>query len=295
MAPSDNSDLFADLPHVLVVTGMSGAGKSSVANVLEDTGYTVIDNIPPALLPQVVEYNAVAEDKRRLAVVVDARGAQSLETLREVVQELAQGGIRAVVLFLDADDATIIRRYEENRRPHPLGLQTIQESLAEERALLDPLKETADVVVDTTDLNVHQLRGRITDHFSGGDMERPMRVSIRSFGYKHGIPRDADIVFDVRFLPNPHWVPELRPLRGVDAPVSAYVLGFDVTGEFLDRVDDLIGFLIPLYEAEGKSYLSIAIGCTGGHHRSVAISEELGSRLEARGIGAGVRHRDIEA
>lgn len=295
MAIADSSELFSKQPHVLVVTGMSGAGKSSVANVLEDTGYTVIDNIPPALLPQVVEYNAVAEEKRRLAVVVDARGAHSLETLEGVVQELGQGGIRTVVLFLDADDATIIRRYEENRRPHPLGLATIEESLAEERTLLAPLKETADLMVDTSDLNVHQLRERIRDEFSAGAMERPMRVSIRSFGYKHGTPRDADILLDVRFLPNPHWVPDLRPQRGTDRDVADYVLGFQDTAEFLERTDDLIGFLVPRYEAEGKSYLSIGIGCTGGHHRSVAIAEELARRMERRGIRATVRHRDIGA
>lgn len=281
-------------PHVLIVTGMSGAGKSSAANVLEDNGYTVIDNLPPALLTQVVEFHAVEEEQRRLAVVVDARGGDTLETLRETLQRLAQGGIRTAILFLDADDNTIIRRYEENRRPHPLGLATIQEAIGAEREMLDGLRESADLVVDTTDLNVHQLRARLLEEFSSEAMQRPMRVSVRSFGFKHGSPRDADILFDVRFLPNPHWVPELRNLRGTDAEVSDYVLGSEDAKAFVDRIDDLISFLVPRYAAEGKSYVSIGIGCTGGHHRSVAIAEELGRRLADKGIGAVVRHRDAQ-
>ncbi len=286
---------MADRPQVLVVTGMSGAGKSSAANVLEDNGYRVIDNLPPALMVPAVKIHAVGEEARRLAVVVDARGGDPLEALREVVQQLAQDGIRTAILFLDADDAAIIQRYEENRRPHPLGYDTIQEAIAAERKMLDPLREAADLVVDTTDLNVHQLRDRIINEFSTDAMQRPMRVSVRSFGFKHGTPRDADIVFDVRFLPNPHWVPELRGLRGTDAEVAGYVMGSEDAAGFIERVDDLVAFLIPRFEAEGKSYVSIAIGCTGGHHRSVAIAEALGRRLEARGIRAAVRHRDVDS
>jgi UPF0042 nucleotide-binding protein len=273
---------------------MSGAGKSSAADVLEDIGYTVIDNLPPALLTRAVDYNAVAEEQKRLAVVVDVRGGGALPALREVIQELSQSGVRTAVLFLDADDQAIMRRYEENRRPHPLGLPTVEESLAEERRMLDGLKEAADVVIDTTDLNIHQLRNRITQDFSGGAMARPMRVSVGSFGFKHGSPRDADLMFDVRFLPNPHWVPELRDQRGTDPAVAEYVLESDDARHFVDKVDELVAFLIPRYEAEGKSYVSIGIGCTGGHHRSVAIAEELARRLAGRGIEAAVRHRDIQ-
>lgn len=283
-----------DTPYVLVVTGMSGAGKSSAADVLEDIGYTVIDNLPPALLTRAVDYNAVAEEQKRLAVVVDVRGGGALPALREVIQELSQSGVRTAVLFLDADDQAIMRRYEENRRPHPLGLPTVEESLAEERRMLDGLKEAADVVIDTTDLNIHQLRNRITQDFSGGAVARPMRVSVGSFGFKHGSPRDADLVFDVRFLPNPHWVPELRDQRGTDPAVAEYVLESDDARDFVDKVDELVAFLIPRYEAEGKSYVSIGVGCTGGHHRSVAIAEELARRLAGRGIEAAVRHRDIQ-
>lgn len=288
------SDTLPSTPHVLIVTGMSGAGKSSAADVLEDTGYTVIDNLPPELLARAVEYNSVTEDRRRLAVVIGARASGTLEVLQEVVQELDQNGIRTATLFLDADDTVIIRRYEENRRPHPLGMPSIQEAIAAERTLLEKVRETADVVIDTTDLNVHQLRERITEEFSDEAMQRPMRVSIRSFGYKHGTPRDADLLFDVRFLPNPHWEQDLRHLRGTDAPVSEFVLGTDDAVEFVDQVEGLVAFLVPRFEAEGKSYVSIGVGCTGGHHRSVAIAEELGRRLGDRGIQAIVRHRDVD-
>ncbi|HEX7098195.1 MAG TPA: RNase adapter RapZ [Acidimicrobiia bacterium] len=281
-------------PHVLIVTGMSGAGKSSAADVLEDNGYHVIDNLPPELLSQVADFHGLAERNVRLAVVVDSRGGDAVERLQEVIQQLDQQGIKTAVLFLDADDNVIIRRYEENRRPHPLEAPTIDEAIAEERKMLDPLREAADVVIDTSDLNVHQLRDRIINEFSPEEMQRPLRVSIRSFGFKHGTPRDADLVFDVRFLPNPHWVPELKPLRGTDPAVADYVLTNPDAAEFVDRVEELIAFLLPRYEAEGKSYVSIAIGCTGGHHRSVAIAEEIGRRLEKRGVRAAVRHRDVE-
>lgn len=293
MAEPAETNPTVERPHVLVVTGMSGAGKSSAANVLEDNGYTVIDNLPPAVLSQVVEFHGVGERRSRLAVVVDARGGDALETLQEVVQQLSQNGINTAILFLDAEDNAIIRRYEENRRPHPLGYATIEEAIAAEREMLDPLREAADVVIDTTDLNVHQLRDRVINEFSSEAMQRPMRVSVRSFGYKHGTPRDADIIFDVRFLPNPHWVPELKPLRGTDPDVADYVLGNPDAVEFVDRVDELVSFLIPRYESEGKSYVSVGIGCTGGHHRSVAIAEELGRRLEKQGVRAAVRHRDV--
>jgi UPF0042 nucleotide-binding protein len=198
------------------------------------------------------------------------------------------------VVFLDADDDVIVARYEENKRPHPLGRPTISESIAAERDLLADLREEADVIVDTSSLNVHELRERLTSLFSEEHMQRPMRVSLRSFGFKHGTPRDTDLLFDVRFLPNPYWVSELRNLRGTDERVAEYVMGDEAAKEFVDRVDELLHFLIPRFEAEGKSYLAVSIGCTGGHHRSVAISEELGRRLAQHGVTAVVRHRDIE-
>jgi UPF0042 nucleotide-binding protein len=280
-------------PQVLVLTGMSGAGRSTAAKVLEDLGFTVIDNLPPQLMTGAVDHHGVTEGRRRLAIVIDSRGGLPVDAIRTAIRDLEQQGIRTRLLFLDADDQMIIRRYEENRRPHPLRKGSLSEAIAAERELLDPLKEESDTVIDTTDLNVHQLRDRIGDQFSEGTPLRPMRVSVTSFGFKNGTPRDTDLLFDVRFLPNPHWVPELRPYRGTDQPVIDYVLGFDDAREFLERVEDLLGFLIPRFAAEGKSYLTIGIGCTGGHHRSVALAEELGKWLADQSIDARVRHRDI--
>ena len=283
-----------DLPHVLVVTGMSGAGRSSSAKILEDLGYTVIDNLPPQLLAVAAESHDIPELHKRLAVVIDSRGGLPIDELREAMVELARDGVLTRVVFLDADDDAIVSRYEENKRPHPLGRATISGSIKAERELLADLREMADVIIDTSNLNVRELRDRLTVQFSTDEMTRPMRVSIRSFGFKHGTPRDADLMFDVRFLPNPHWVHELRPLRGTDDRVSDFVLGDTDAKEFVDRVDSLLEFLIPKFEAEGKSYLSVAIGCTGGHHRSVAIAEELALRLDHHGVKAAVRHRDID-
>ncbi len=283
-----------DHPHVLVVTGMSGAGRSSAAKVLEDLGYTVIDNLPPRLIALATQSHDIPERHKHLAVVVDSRGGLPAEELMDATDELAREGVMTRVVFLDADDDVIVSRYEENKRPHPLARSTIGESILAERALLEDLRENADVVIDTSSLNVHELRDRLTAQFSEEEMARPMRVSIRSFGFKHGNPRDADISLDVRFLPNPHWIPELRVLRGTDTAVARYVLEDPAAIEFVERVDGLLEFLIPRFEAEGKSYLSIAIGCTGGHHRSVTIAEELGKRLETHGVKAVVQHRDID-
>jgi len=283
-----------DAPHVLVVTGMSGAGRSSAAKILEDLGYTVIDNLPPALLGHVVQAHDLPQAHKQLAVVIDSRGGLPIDELRDAMIELEREGILTRIVFLDAEDNVIVSRYEENRRPHPLGLDTIGEAIEAERSLLSELREMADVVIDTSNLNIHELRERLEAQFSEDEMNRPMRVSIRSFGFKHGTPRDTDLVFDVRFLPNPHWVPELRDMRGVHQPVSDYVLTSDGATEFVDRVEGLLEFLIPRFESEGKSYLSIGIGCTGGHHRSVAIAEELRQRLAAHGINASVSHRDME-
>jgi UPF0042 nucleotide-binding protein len=288
-------DLVAtDHPHVLVVTGMSGAGRSSAAKVLEDLGYVVIDNLPPRLLVPAAESHNLPERHRHLAVVVDSRGGLPIQELRDAVVELSRTGVMTRVVFLDADDDVIVSRYEENKRPHPLGRSTISESITAERELLSDLRAEADVIIDTSELNVHELRERLTTQFSEDDMARPMRVSIRSFGYKRGALRDSDFMFDVRFLPNPHWIPELRHLRGTDERVADYVMAAEGAKEFVDRVDELLAFLVPRFEAEGKSYLAVGIGCTGGHHRSVVIAEELGRRLAQHGVKATVRHRDIE-
>jgi UPF0042 nucleotide-binding protein len=288
-------DLVAtDSAHVLVVTGMSGAGRSSAAKILEDLGYSVIDNLPPQLLSLAAQAHDIPETHSHLAVVIDSRGGLPTDELRYAITELEREGVLTRIVFLDAEDDVIVTRYEENRRPHPLGLDTIGEAIDAERSLLAELREMADVVIDTSNLNIHQLRERLESQFSEEEMHRPMRVSIRSFGFKHGAPRDTDLVFDVRFLPNPHWVPELKDLRGTHQPVSDYVLRSEGAKEFVDRVDELLEFLIPKFQNEGKSYLSIGVGCTGGHHRSVAIAEELRNRLAAHGINASVRHRDLE-
>ncbi len=274
-----------------MVTGMSGAGRSTAAKVLEDLGYVVVDNLPPQLLAMTAAHHHVAEGQGRVAAVVDSRGGVS--ELGPAIDELEGQGITTMVLFLDAEDQVLVRRYEENRRPHPLARPTLPESMAAERELLAYLREQADLIIDTTDLNVHQLRDLIGDRFREPGPRRSMRVSVTSFGFKHGIPRDVDLCFDVRFLPNPHWVPDLRPLRGTDRPVADYVLGDPDAVAFLDQTQAMLGFLVPRYVREGKSYLSVGVGCTGGHHRSVAIAEALASRLEADGVEVAVRHRDI--
>lgn len=286
-------DSSHDAPHVLIVTGMSGAGRSSAADVLEDMEYVVIDNLPPALLGAAVKAHDIPEQHTHLAVVIDSRSGLPIEEIREGLIALGRDNVHTRIVFLDADDDVIIKRYEENRRPHPLGLDTITESIAAEREMSRPIREMADVVIDTTNLNIHELRQRITTMFSEDAAPRPMRVSIRSFGFKHGSPRDVDLLFDVRFLPNPHWEPDLRDLVGTDEDVRDYVLTADGAAEFVDRVDQLLEFLIPKFEMEAKSYLSVGIGCTGGHHRSVAIAEELADRLGKHGIRAAVQHRDI--
>jgi UPF0042 nucleotide-binding protein len=283
-----------EVPHVLVVTGMSGAGRSSVAKILEDLEYIVIDNLPPTLLELAVQSHDIPTQPVHLAVVIDSRSGLPIDELKLAMIALERENVEPRIVFLDADDDVIVGRYEENRRPHPLGLDTITESIVAEREMLSDLREMADVVIDTSNLNIHELRQRITSLFSEEETARPMRVSIRSFGFKHGTPRDIDLLFDVRFLPNPHWVPELKDLVGTDEAVSEYVLGADGAKEFIDRVDELLEFLIPRFQSEAKSYLSIGIGCTGGHHRSVAIAEELAKRVQRHGVRAAVRHRDIE-
>ena len=279
-------------PHVVVVTGMSGAGKSTSAKVLEDLGYSVIDNLPPGLIPELIRHKEVPERVENLGLVMDLRDGNTIDDLRVPIYNLRGLGAAVVVVFLDAEDQVLIRRYEENRRPHPMGKETIVESVQSERALTAELRAWADVVVDTSDYSVHDLRDRVETEFTAASWQPSMRVSVRSFGFKHGSPRDADLVFDVRFLPNPHWHEELRPLRGTDAPVRDFVLGHRDAETFLDHAIGMLEFLIPRYEAEGKSYLSIAVGCTGGKHRSVAIAEEIAKRIGQSDIAVSVRHRD---
>ncbi len=280
--------------HVTIVTGMSGAGRSTAANVLEDLGFFVIDNLPPALISKVAELGGARYNE--LALVVDTRAGEFLDDLHQALRELQGSGARTQILFLDAADEVLVRRYTESRRPHPLAdSDRVTVGIARERAMLEPLKGQADLVLDTSELNVHDLRDRLRELF--GDPSAPeaaLQISVVSFGYKHGLPLDVDLVFDCRFLPNPHWVEALRPLPGTDEQVRRYVLQQDETGPFLDELERLFALLLPAYVREGKAYLSIGIGCTGGRHRSVTIALEVARILERLGFPARVHHRDLE-
>lgn len=278
---------------VTIITGLSGAGRSEAADVLEDLGYFVIDNLPAQLISKVAEL-AGGHGHRRYAFVVDVRSGQFLEDLSSSLDELRSIGATTRVLFLDASDETLVRRFEATRRRHPLSeADRVSEGIARERALLGELKGGADLVVDTSELSVHDLADRLREVF--GDEDRSgMQVSIVSFGFKHGLPLDVDNLFDVRFLPNPHWVDELRSLPGSDPRVREYVLGQPDTRAFVDELDRLLGLLLPAYVREGKAYLSIGVGCTGGRHRSVVLADELARLLKEHGFDAAVRHRDLQ-
>jgi UPF0042 nucleotide-binding protein len=279
---------------VTVITGMSGAGRSEAADVLEDLGFFVIDNLPPALIGKVAELARGGGRPHRYGLVVDVRSGVFIEDLGAALADLRASGATTRVLFLDASDETLVRRFEATRRRHPLAVtDRVHEGIQKERALLGELKGSADVVLDTTQLNVHELRDRLVDIFSS-ELSSELQVSIVSFGYKHGLPLDVDLVFDCRFLPNPHWVESLRPLTGADRLVRDYVLGQRDTRAFLKELDRLITLLLPAFEREGKSYLSIGVGCTGGRHRSVVVATELAALLAKRGYPARVAHRDIE-
>ncbi len=281
-------------PRVIVVTGMSGAGRSQAAAVLEDLGYFVVDNLPPTLIGDVVDRVGVVEgDHPKMAAVVDTRGGVTPHDLDEAMRGLLGRGIRTTVLFLDADDSTLAKRFEETRRSHPITAGSLAESIALERRAFVEIRGMADVIIDTSDLSVHDLRRRIEAAFASDRDERRMRVDITSFGFKHGVPRVVDLLFDVRFLPNPHWVPELRPLTGLDPEVREYVFSSEDATQFTEQTVALLDFLLPRYEAEGKKFLTIAIGCTGGHHRSVAIAEEVAARLAGEEADITVRHRDL--
>jgi len=281
-----------------VVTGMSGAGRSTAAAALEDVGWFVIDNLPAALIMRMVDMvDRPGSGMERVALVIGRGGRDTgpeyFDDLPDVLDELRDPRRRVRVVVLDAPDDVLVRRYEGTRRRHPLPARGVEESIAVERKLLGPVRERADLIVDTGDLNGNQLRARILEAFGAEDAPQ-MQTSVISFGYKHGIPLDVDIVFDCRFLPNPFWVEELRPFSGLDEPVADYVLGQPESVAFLEKVDDLLTSTLPAFVREGKSYLTIAIGCTGGRHRSVALAEALAARLSRPGQSVSVYHRDIE-
>ena len=280
---------------LLVVTGLSGAGRSTAAKCLEDLGWFVVDNLPPSLLPTMVDLGSRSQGAvSRIAVVVDVRSRAFTSDLRTGLDEIERRGIQPRVLYLEASDDVLVRRFESVRRPHPLqGEGRLVDGIERERSLLRDLRGDAALVLDTSVLNVHQLRAKIVASFGDATDGARLRLTVLSFGFKYGLPVDADLVADVRFLPNPHWVPELRPHTGREAPVRDYVLAQDGAVEFLDRYEGLLRLVFSGYEREGKSYALVAVGCTGGKHRSVAMVEQLAERLAGEGVDVQVVHRDL--
>jgi UPF0042 nucleotide-binding protein len=283
-----------DSKQLVILTGLSGSGKSTVLKAFEDMGFYCVDNMPVELIPIFAELHAAGEgDFSRAALLVDAREGAQLQKLPGLLTHLRKDHPISLV-FIEAHDDALLRRYSETRRPHPLGKDfSVRESLLHERELMAPIRKLADVVIDSTQFNVHELRNFITRRFKNPD-RHPMLISVVSFGYKYGVPVDADLIFDVRFLPNPHFVPALRKFSGRDAKVRRFIRSFPQTGEFLRRMESLLAYLMPHYIEEGKSYLTIAFGCTGGKHRSVMLAEEIKKALEKRKYASKVFHRDID-
>jgi UPF0042 nucleotide-binding protein len=278
---------------LVILTGVSGSGKASALKAFEDLGFYCVDNLPMELMSDFAVLLSQSADRHRAAIVVDVREGAALDQLPQNLTTV-KSLLPTRVVFLDAQDAVLVRRYSETRRPHPLGAaETVSRSIVEERQLLDSVRNVADTLIDTSSYNVHQLRALIQARFGSEDGSKRLLVSCLSFGFKNGVPLDADMVFDVRFLPNPHFVPEFRNRTGLDPEVAAYVRGFPQTGEFLDRVTDLMLYLLPHYVEEGKSYLTVGFGCTGGQHRSVMMVEEIARRLKAAGYQVKALHRDV--
>jgi len=277
---------------LVIITGMSGSGKASVLKAFEDLGYYCVDNLPVGLIPRFAELAGQSAEIERTALVVDVREGRQLEELPTIVKSVRRM-IATKVIFLEASDSVLLSRYSETRRPHPLGTHSpVRASLAAERRHLRHIRAMADLVIDTSKFNVHELRSHILELFQKNEKGRNILISCVSFGFKHGVPDDADLIFDVRFLPNPHFVPEFRPLTGRHPKVAKYIRSFPQTTEFIQRISDLLIYLLPHYIHEGKSYLTIAFGCTGGQHRSVMISEDVARRLKKAGYRVKVVHRD---
>lgn len=282
-------------PGFTIITGLSGAGRSEAAKCLEDLGYFVVDNMPPALLPKMAELAARPGGPGRVATVVDARGGVFFGELSKALEELQGLSIPYRILYLEASDEDLVNRYAATRHRHPLApADRVVEGIRKERLMMESLRGDADLIVDTSGLTPHELRDRLRPAFSDAPPEAGLQVSLISFGYKYGTPRDADFVIDVRFLPNPHWVDDLRPLPGTDDRVRTYVKGQQTYREFMRRLRALLGFIVPGFVAEGKSYLTVAVGCTGGRHRSVVIAEELAGFFRDKGLPVSVEHRDLD-
>ena len=278
---------------LVIVTGLSGSGKLSALKAFEDLGYHAVDNLPLELLPQFAEIVRRTPEMERAALVIDAREGTWLEHFPAMLKQV-RGVLPTRVVYLEASDDALIRRFSETRRPHPLGRsETVLEAIQAEKQRLDPIRNVADILLDTTKFNVHELRAHINAQFEREASDRNLTISVNSFGFKNGVPSEADLVFDVRFLPNPHFIPEFRPLTGKDPEVANYVRNSPQTKEFLEKVTDMLEFLLPNYIKEGKSYLTVAFGCTGGQHRSVFIAEEVQKRLAADGYRVKSMHRDM--
>jgi UPF0042 nucleotide-binding protein len=278
------------VPDIVIITGMSGAGRSTAARSLEDLGWFVVDNLPPGLLPTMLDL-ADRASLAGIAAIVDVRSRAFSTDLKSAISSLGQRGVSPHVLFLEASDSVLVQRFENVRRPHPMqGAGTILDGIAAERELLRAVRGDSDIVLDTSSLNVHELRARVHGFFAG-DSVSGLRLNIVSFGYKYGLPVDADLVADCRFLPNPHWVPELQALSGLDASVRDYVLGQPAATAFLAAYLSVLDVSLPGFEREGKRYVTLAVGCTGGKHRSVAMAEQLAARLSGRNVS--VSHRDL--
>ncbi|WP_202865323.1 RNase adapter RapZ [Ornithinimicrobium sufpigmenti] len=281
---------------VVILTGMSGAGRTTAGDVLEDRGWYVVDNLPPAMVPRLMELTADDPHRQKVAVIVDVRSRDFTTELSRALEDLGAAGWQPRIIFVDSSDESLVRRFEAVRRPHPLqGEGLLLDGIRRERRMLGDLRSNADIVVDTSNYNVHQLSAKIDDLLSTNDEVR-LRFAVVSFGFKYGIPLDADVVLDLRFLPNPYWIPELRPFTGQDGPVRDFVLGQDNAGDFLDHAEAMLRTAVRGYLAEGRRYLTVAVGCTGGKHRSVATAEELTRRLmdlDEVGVQLTTFHRDL--
>ena len=281
-------------PQLVIITGLSGSGKATVLKAFEDLGYYAVDNLPVGLIQKFAELTQDAPTVRRAALVIDIREGLGLKQFPAIYKKLRRR-IPATLVYLEADDSTLVRRFSETRRPHPLGISTsVSKSIQEEREQLAPIRAVADHIINTSKFNVHELREVIEDKFRGGREQANIRIDITSFGYRHGVPPDSDLVFDVRFLPNPNYIPEFKNLTGRHPRVARYIRSFPQTVEFIERISELLVYLIPHYIREGKSYLTIAFGCTGGHHRSVMIASEIRKRLASAGFKVKETHRDVK-
>jgi UPF0042 nucleotide-binding protein len=279
---------------LVIITGMSGSGKGTVLKALEDLGYYSVDNLPLALIPKFAELTGSSPQIASAALVVDVREGDALRRFPAIYEQIRKS-LPTRLLYLEADDASLVRRFSETRRPHPLGGdRSVAASVQEERKLLEPIRALADIVLNTSKFNVHELREIVGEKFGAGREESQILIYVTSFGYRHGIPPDSDLVFDVRFLPNPNYIPQYKDLTGKNPNVAKYIRSFPQTNEFMERISDLLQYLLPHYIEEGKSYLTISFGCTGGHHRSVMMAEEIRKRLGKMGYRVKGLHRDIQ-